>query len=185
MNCLRRTLQQQAQYVVKPSVTTAWTPATMAALQPCQVQQITPKSITRTVSAVRKSPHTVRSTSTTTVYEALLDWADVSGVDPRPVAVQQHSEYGRCLVATEDIPIGTVLLSVPLDQVFQSQVCLHPAPLMVFSLVLFHRDATSQTSTFRLVLDWLSSPLLAFYTAAICHQRLLMSWSFIGQQRWP
>jgi hypothetical protein len=37
-------------------------------------------------------------------------------------------------VATEDIPNGTVLLSVPLEQVFQSQVCLHPAPLMVFSL---------------------------------------------------
>jgi hypothetical protein len=58
------------------------------------------------------------------VYEALLDWADASGVEQRPVAVQQHPDYGRCLVATQDIANGTVLLSVPLEQVFQSQVCL-------------------------------------------------------------
>lgn len=61
--------------------------------------------------------------SSASVYEALLDWADALDVSPRPVAVQHHPEYGRCLVATEEIPNGTVLLSVPLDQVFQSQVC--------------------------------------------------------------
>jgi hypothetical protein len=119
--------QQAVNYSLNTPETPAWTPVTMAALQPCQVQQITPKLITRTVSAARKSFYRPRSTSTTTLYETLLDWADVSGVDPRPVAVQQHSEYGRCLVATEDIPNGTVLLSVPLEQVFQSQVGLQPA----------------------------------------------------------
>lgn len=56
------------------------------------------------------------------MYETLLNWADSSGVKPLPVSVEQHPEYGRCLVAAEDIPNGSVLLSVPLEQVFQSQV---------------------------------------------------------------
>lgn len=56
------------------------------------------------------------------MYEALLDWADAADMAQRPVAVEQHPDFGRCLVATQDIPNGTVLLSVPLEQVFQSQV---------------------------------------------------------------
>lgn len=65
------------------------------------------------------------STATASVYEVLLDWADTAAAEPheRPVKVQEHPQYGRCLVAVEDIPNGTVLLSVPLEQVFQSQVC--------------------------------------------------------------
>lgn len=62
--------------------------------------------------------------NSSTVYEALLDWADAADMAQRPVAVEQHPDFGRCLVATQDIPNGTVLLSVPLEQVFQSQVGL-------------------------------------------------------------
>lgn len=65
---------------------------------------------------------TSKPTASDTIYEALLDWADTGDASLRPVAVQQHPKYGRCLVASQDIPNGTVLLSVPLEKVFQSQV---------------------------------------------------------------
>jgi hypothetical protein len=57
---------------------------------------------------------------------ALLGWA--SGKDLRyeqlPVEVQHHPQYGRCLVAVQDIEADEVILSVPTDRVFASQVCM-------------------------------------------------------------
>ncbi|KAF6251907.1 hypothetical protein COO60DRAFT_577679 [Scenedesmus sp. NREL 46B-D3] len=53
----------------------------------------------------------------------LLGWA--TGKDLRyeqlPVEVQQHPQYGRCLIAVQDIAADEVLLSVPTDRVFASQ----------------------------------------------------------------
>jgi hypothetical protein len=60
---------------------------------------------------------------------ALLGWA--TGRDLRyeqlPVEVQQHPQYGRCLVAVQDIAADEVILSVPTDRVFASQVRGRPA----------------------------------------------------------
>jgi hypothetical protein len=57
---------------------------------------------------------------------ALLGWA--TGKDLRyeqlPVQVQQHPQYGRCLVAVQDIAADEVILSVSTDRVFASQVCV-------------------------------------------------------------
>ncbi|KAF6253661.1 hypothetical protein COO60DRAFT_1703728 [Scenedesmus sp. NREL 46B-D3] len=54
---------------------------------------------------------------------ALLGWA--TGKDLRyeqlPVEVQQHPQYGRCLVAVQAIAADEVVLSVPTDRVFASQ----------------------------------------------------------------
>lgn len=58
----------------------------------------------------------------------LLGWA--TGKDLRyeqlPVEVQQHPQYGRCLIAVQDIAADEVLLSVPTDRVFASQVGARP-----------------------------------------------------------
>lgn len=57
------------------------------------------------------------------VFDQLLRWADADADDtPLAVRVEQHPQYGRCLVAAEDVPAtGSVLLSVPIDRVFASQ----------------------------------------------------------------
>lgn len=55
---------------------------------------------------------------------AVLGWATCKDLryEQLPVQVQQHPEYGRCLVAVQDIAADEVLLSVPTDRVFASQV---------------------------------------------------------------
>ena len=55
-----------------------------------------------------------------TVYDELLQW--VLQDRPRLVAVQDVAGRGRGLVAQADLGPGQVLISVPLNQVFMSQM---------------------------------------------------------------
>uniref|UniRef100_A0A383V998 SET domain-containing protein n=1 Tax=Tetradesmus obliquus TaxID=3088 RepID=A0A383V998_TETOB len=87
---------------------------------------------------------------------AVLGWATCKDLryEQQPVQVQQHPQYGRCLVAVQDIAADEVLLSVPTDRVFASQAAddlqMHWAAEMGLRLLQerhAHRHSSSSSSS--------------------------------------
>jgi hypothetical protein len=73
--------------------------------------------------------HATLSACRHSTASAVLGWATCRDLryEQLPVQVQQHPQYGRCLVALQDIAADEVILSVPTDRVFASQVSVRPA----------------------------------------------------------
>jgi hypothetical protein len=97
--------------------------------------------ISTSKTSCKSSSSSSSSSNSSTVYQQLLEWATGQPLQQLPVAVQQHPQHGRCLVAVRNIAADEVMLSVGADKAFSSKVSRCFALQCVVSVSTHHSSS--------------------------------------------